>query len=296
VDDYQAVLDKLESTIRKLEDKRGQIGPGLAAALRAFEAANSTIDVQPYRQMITANRRVLEGLVQQEIDAFWSLYHGAPAPWVMDQYHETWKKVKGHANAVAVAIDNPMGRLGSYWDGPAASKYYGNVQPQVKAAARIGATADKAFVTLLDMHNAGLKFYVTIVGVGTVLLTAVTIALVNLAGGNVIGSILAIVAACTTAAAAITYAVVDLYNAQTKAAGALSSDAGDVLGFAPDGTWPRAVSEQFANNPKDRKDWVAKPQAVPSGDYDDSRGRPQGAHPGRGQGWLGPPSSREDHR
>jgi hypothetical protein len=257
---YQAVVDELESVIGDIEAKLARFGSAALAALRALDALDAVYDVEPYRHMITANRRVLERMTQQQIDAFWALCRGIKAPLVMWRYHDAWKQIKLAANEVAAGVDHPLGRLGSRWDGTAASKYYGHVPPQVKAAARIGSTADKTNVALMDMAQAGLKFYVTLHGVAALFLVALAAAVVNLALPipNVPGAILALTAGLAAAAAATAYAVNDLIGAQAKAAEILSSEAGDPIGFI-DGRWPVAVTGQFANDSGNRNDWVARP-------------------------------------
>lgn len=261
--EFQEVLERIDKLLRELDDKLKQADSAYRRGMQLLDSAEEWLGegaVRGLKQTITKANGQLQNTGGHLKSSVTSVrVHAGPVMTMMD-YDDAWLEIRNLANAVAAKLERPQDRLDRFWEGPAATKYFSVVDPQLVAARRLAALAEKAATTLQDMAAQGIAFYIAIaVALGVAiggLITAIAGFL------SVVGAPVGVAGAVVVAGAAIAFTGAS-YNfalQQDKLGTSILGEATNVLGFSPGPAWPTAValSTDVTAADGDEADWRAR--------------------------------------
>jgi hypothetical protein len=262
--DYLLLIERINSLVKEVDEKLGQVD-------RAFQKGVDVLNdlaewlgelLAQARDALIKLKRMIDTEVRKlraELDKF---LVGLAVPLVMMEMDDKWLAIRNAANDVVAKVQNPGDRLDRFWEGPAATKYVSIVTPQVEAAKRLGAIAEKTSTTLQDMAAHTMLFYLALATAIGVIIGGLITAIVGLAGGvtapiGVGGIVVALGAAIALAGAAYNFAV-----QQDKNGSILEGEATNPAGFAAGPSWPKAaaMSTDVTARDGDAADWRPVPQ------------------------------------
>jgi hypothetical protein len=241
---YQAAVDELTGGLRDLRLHLGRVGPATTAA------ANNPILPPKVGQLVLSVGEKLVELGSWLLEKITELLKGAAAPGYFIAMGLDWQDVRGLASGVAGDLKPETLEVGRLWQGPAAAAYSRQIPPQVAAASRIAAVADKTATGLLVCAGAGLAFYLALAVIVTKFIVALVAAIAAL--GSVVfswaGLLLVVEEAGvnTGMVIAAVSALVALLGIQAQQMVALHGEAVDAAAF-PSGQWPNARADQFSD-------------------------------------------------
>jgi len=262
--DYYALMERINRLLKEFDEKLDQVDRAFQKGMQYLaDAAEYLGDlVNSAREALIKLKRWIDTEIRKLRADFDKFLTGLGVPLVMMEYDDKWLEVRNLANTVAAKVQNPGDRLDKHWEGPAASKYISVVAPQVAAAQRLGAIAEKTASVLQDVVVATMAYYIAIATALGVIIGGLITAIVGLAGGvtapiGVGGVVVALGAAVALGGAAYNFAV-----QQDKAGSNLEGEATNPAGFAAGPSWPKAsaVSTDVTARDGDPADWRPIPQ------------------------------------
>jgi hypothetical protein len=264
---YYEIMDRLQRLSREFDEKIDKID-------EAFQKGMKYLDelAEWFGDLVTSLKNALIRLknwalaearkLKAEFDKFMK---GFNVPLVMMSLDDKWLEIRNLSNAVAATVERPQDRLDRFWEGSAATKYFSVVTPQVDAARRMAAMAEKASSTLQDMALAGIAFYGALVAAFITAIGGIVVAIVALAGGVTAPAGAAGILTAAGAAAALAAAAYTFLFLQDKWGSQLEADATNSAGFSAGPSWPRAaaLSTDVTAADGDAPDWKPVPQTQP---------------------------------
>lgn len=240
---HQAAIDKIHSGLQVLTAKIGEVQPAAERALHWYTPPDVRVAVRWIAKHVTdLAKRVWHIMVD--------LLKGAAAPVALFFYAYKWESVRGVATGVSGELEPAVLHAGQHWKGTAADAYAGVIEPQGKAAARVGTIADKTSFALTFCAAAGMIFYIAL---GIILFKFIVemeaviaaIASAEFAWAGLLGAF----SAAGVTAGLIAGAVISLtaaLTAQAQQLAVLHGEAVDNNTF-PGGHWPDPVSDSYSD-------------------------------------------------
>jgi hypothetical protein len=262
--DYHLLMERINRLLKEFDEKLDQVDRAFQKGMQVLsDAAEYLGDLLiSARDALIKLKRMIDTEIRKLRTDFDKFLTGLAVPLVMMEMDDKWLAVRNLANDVAAKVQNPGDRLGQHWEGPAAAKYISVVTPQVAAAQRLGAIAEKTATTLQDMVVATMTYYIAIATALGVIIGGLITAIAGLAGGvtapiGVAGIIAALGAAVALGGAAYNFAI-----QQDKAGSNLEGEARNPAGFSAGPSWPKAaaVSADVTTRDGDPADWRPVPQ------------------------------------
>ncbi|MEU8569281.1 hypothetical protein AB0C51_13130 [Streptomyces pathocidini] len=237
---YEALMEKLDSGIRELSAKLGEVGPATRSAAGRWYVPDEIGDA-----LVWAGRELVE-IGSWVLKKIQELLEGAAAPVLMFKYAWEWQEdVRSPASLVAGEVHSDVLKAARSWQGTAADAYATAVKTQTTAVTQIETSADKIATSLGLCAVAGFAFYVAL---GAILykFIAATIAAITAAGTGVFSwaGVVLIVEECGVNSALIIAAVTALsaaLGAQAQQIATIQGEAGDNSAF-PGGHWPAGTA------------------------------------------------------
>jgi hypothetical protein len=262
--DAHALVERVDAKIDELNAKVAQFDSAVQTGARA--AAEFFGDlwaaIQPY---LVALKRHFDNAVASFKADIARYRAGVEGVFLTSEYDDKWLEIMRLANGVANDLKEPKirpGRVGQKWEGTAAEAYFGAMEPQVAAAARIGSMAEKTSTTLGTMHIAGVVFLGAVAVALTVAIGGILAVIVSVpTGPGVVAGLKVALVAVLGAATTLIVAFVGFLAAQNAAAATMTAEAGNPLGFGgPGGTWPKIapLSTDVTASDGDPADWRPK--------------------------------------
>ncbi|GIH10645.1 hypothetical protein Rhe02_87120 [Rhizocola hellebori] len=257
--DFILLQEKINDLLKKLDDKIDAIDRAYQKGLHYLDEAAEYLG-----DLVQSARRALVKLynwAKTEINKMKADFNrvkvGGEIILTMMSWDDKWFEIRNLANGVAVKLNNPQDRLGTHWEGPAAAKYFTVVTPQMDAAKRVAAMADKTATSLQSMVTHGIAFMVALATALTVVIGGLITLIVGLAGGVTAPIGAAGLLTALGAAVALTAAFANFVAQQDTAGSALEFEATNPIGFAPGPVWPQAaaVSQDVTAHDGDAADW-----------------------------------------
>lgn len=241
---FQATIDKINSGLRDLSTKIGEVMPAAQAGVDHWYIPGPVKDAVLW----LANKAV--DLAKSIWDKIVEILKGVAAPVLFFKYAFDWEDVRGLASGVGSELKPEVLTASQRWKGDAATAYGKIIKPQGDAAARIATVSDKVALALGICAAAGLMFYVAIgvilvkfiiamvgvvVALGSVAFSWAGVALAVEEAGVNTGMI---IAAVTTLGAAL--------GTQAQQLIALHGETVDNATF-PGGKWPDPLTGSYNN-------------------------------------------------
>ena len=241
---YTAAIDKLNSGMRELSAKIGQVGPAANAAVDHWYIPGFVADA-----IIWCAEKIIE-LARWIWDKIVEVMKGVAAPVYMFKYAMDWQDVKGNATGVQGRLRADQLSADDHWKGAASDAYVAAIKPQSDAAGKVGTIADKTALALVICAGVSLAFYVAI---GVILIKFIAAMVVAIAAfGSAVfswaGAALVVEEAGVNAAL-ITAAVATLLAPLGTQAQQLTTLKGELVdaSFYPGGQWPDATTGNYSD-------------------------------------------------
>jgi hypothetical protein len=257
--DFILLQERINDMLKKLDDKIDGIDRAFQKGMRYLDEAAEYLGdiVESARRALIKLRNWAMTEVNKMRADFNRVKVGGEIVLKMMEWDDKWFEIRNLANGVAVKLTGPADRLGNHWDGPAAAKYISVVTPQIEAAKRVGAMADKTATSLQSMVVHGIAFLVALATAITVVIGGLITLIVGLAGGVTAPIGAAGLLTALAAAVALTAAFANFVAQQDTVGSALEFEASNPIGFAPGPAWPQAaaVSQDVTARDGDAADW-----------------------------------------
>ncbi|MFJ1549105.1 hypothetical protein [Streptomyces sp. NPDC088246] len=234
---FQAIIDKLNSGLTTLSTDLNSIGPRVEKAVNHWWVPDAVA-----RALIWIVNKIIEG-VNYIIGKVLEFLKGVAAPFILFADAITWQgeEIRGKASGVASATQKFNLKAPRQWEGHGANAYTNAVFPQSAAGAQVASSSSTVSTCLTACGTAGVAFYVTLgifIAQLIPVLAASTVAAASVVGLPAAGG--AAVAETALGAATIVTAVGGLLTAlgaQLPVMAALTGESVDKMGF-PEGHWP----------------------------------------------------------
>ncbi|MER5611996.1 hypothetical protein [Streptomyces sp. NPDC002215] len=235
---FQAIIDKLNSGLTTISKYVTEIGPKIESAVNHWYVPDAVA-----RGCIWIANKIIEG-INSIINKLVDILQGAFAPIIMFYNALQWQgeEIRGKASGVASSTQKFNLTAPKYWEGHGATAYTNAIFPQSGAAAQVASSASTVAGCLTACGVAGLAFYVA-VGVFVAqlipVLAASTAAVPTVAGIPPAGA--AVTAEVGLGAATIgggVLAVLAVLGAEGTTMAQLSGEGTDKSAFPHGGHWP----------------------------------------------------------
>jgi hypothetical protein len=257
--DFILLQERINDLLKKLDEKFDQIERAFQRGMKLLDEAAEWVGdaVESARRALIKLKNWAMAEINKMKADFNRVKVGGEVVLRMMEWDDKWFEIRNLANGVAAKLAGPQDRLDTHWEGPAAAKYFTVVTPQMDAAKRVGAMADKTATTLQSMVVHGIAFLVALATAITVVIGGLITLIVGLAGGVTAPIGAAGLLTALAAAVALTAAFVNFVAQQDTAGSALEAEAANPIGFASGPAWPRAaaVSEDVTARDGDPADW-----------------------------------------
>jgi len=243
---YQAALDKVDTGIKKLSVKTGEVMPAAESA-----ASKWYIPKAVGKMILTAAAKLVDG-AQWLLGKVGEIIKGALAPVYMFKDAWTWHDIAGQASQISTDVKDEVvePRISAHWKGDAVEGYVKAIKPQSGAAAQVKNVASQMAESLTIAAGASLAFYVAVGIIIYKFIAELVAAIVAFGTGafSPAGLALATEAVTTTpglmgtAWGALTVALGITVEEMVRSHGNLTSNEG-----FPGGKWPVAVVGLFGD-------------------------------------------------
>ncbi|WP_327259107.1 hypothetical protein [Streptomyces sp. NBC_01240] len=235
---FQAIIDKLNSGLTTISKHVTEIGPKVESAVNHWYVPDAVA-----RGCIWIANKLIEA-VNWIIKKLVDILQGAFAPVIMFYNAMQWQgeEIRGKASGVASSTQKFNLTAPKYWEGAGATAYTNAIFPQSGAAAQVASSASTVAGCLTACGVAGLAFY-TAVGVFMAQLIPV-LAASAVAAPTVVGfppAAAAVTAEATLGPAVIggaALALLSIIGAEGTTMTQLSGESTDKSAFPHGGHWP----------------------------------------------------------